>query len=970
MQPRVPAATISNEASFHRGAGARRMRCGSANADLLVVPHPVGIITSRLLKEIRVKFAHVRITRALLVLAVAFGFAAPAGAQPTPPPPIAPQGSIVGTVVDAANGVPLPGVTVQIIGKNLKTTTDASGRFKLDSVPAGRHVLSLSRRDYQPAVSEPIEVGAATIIATLSMQRGTGNLTVIATTSTRASDSLQQSSTFTKTVNTEELERMGITRVADALRTLPGVNNGLTGDTASLSDDINLNIRGIGTLETEAAIDGHPIGYGVKGGYNYNLSPAYGLRDTTVMYGSASDLVGVDAIGGVINFQTLDPTPTFQTAITQGWGTFNQLSTSLRSTGTIGKLGYAVAWGVSYLEGVFRNDTFYQPGAAFDQSVLSGPVHDLGIYTADSAASTRGGLVKLRYNFDDQSNVTYTMYTASRWFDKTGNGDGDYLPYNTALARGQKQLASYDPSGSTSYKCPSGTFPATNALGALNGFGPNGKPDGGLTCQTPQQYAAFNTGWQGAGPAWGAFHLNDNSLTYTNAGTNSIWRATFYNSLYDIPWDRTFQLPFYTYPGSNASWRSTGVNETGFLVGDEFPGPNSDFEIGTSYMNNAYFLTTNSNHGNGVTSTGSFPYAWEQGYFARYVYHAPNSPLAGYANLWQKHASATNSTYIDSRFSVVDRATNHDIVRFSVGNTTTQPSQDMLNTTYVPNNDIIGAGGGAAITCDGLNSVGTAPSSLLQPETGVDQEVSYTHRWYSDSQTQFLFYNTNVFNKLYSTIIPLSESGTSFIPPSVLAQFVQAVGAKCGAAIAPSLLGSTGNFNVGTLRAKGWDFSGRLRASRDLYFDYDWALTSTVLLGANTQLVQANTTLIPFSQLARVPLHTANLAADYTIGHKLDLRYGYYWVSEGNTKSLPAYDYSDLSAAYPVKNGVITATLLNVWNQYAFLAGLIGNGVPLPLNQYATQSKYQPYIGTAATEQFGLPSRSIYFSYQILLNNH
>ena len=507
--------------------------------------------------------------------------------------------------------------------------------------------------------------------------------------------------------------------------------------------------------------------------------------------------------------------------------------------------------------------------------------------------------MKLRYDFDDYNDLTYTYYSGSRWFNKTGNGDGDFLPYNTALARGQKQLSSYNPSDPSSFKCPNGTFPATNALGALNGFGPNGQPDGGLTCQTPQQYAAFNTGWQGAGPSWGAFHLYDNDLTYTNKGPNSIIKASFYTSLYDEPWDRTFQLPFYTYPGSNASWRDTGVNESGLLVSDDFPGPNSDFELGTSYMNNAYFLTTNSNHGSGVTSTGSFPYAWEQGYFARYVYHSPNSPLAGYANLWQKHASATNSTYLDSRFSVVDRATSHDVVRFSVGNTTTQPSQDMLNNAYVPNDDLIGAGGGAPITCEGLNSVGTAPSSLLKPEQGVDEELSYTHRWYGDSTSQFLFYNTNVYDKLYSTVIPLSESGTSFIPPELLAQFVQAVGAKCGVAVAPSLLGVNGNFNVGTMRAQGWDFSGRLRATRNFYVDYDYALTSTVLLGANTQLIQANTALIPFAQLARVPLHTANLAADYTFNHGLDLRYGIYFVSAGNTKSLPAYNTA--TSAPPIR---------------------------------------------------------------------
>jgi outer membrane receptor protein involved in Fe transport len=921
----------------------------------------------RLLKEICVNFAFTRISRVLFALAIMLSFAAPAFAAP---PPTALQGSIVGVVVDAATGVAIPGVAVRIVGTTLQAVTDSAGKFKLYAVPVGRYVLSLTRKDYQPAVSEPIQLGGAMIEATLSMHRGTSNLHVIAVTSTNASDSLEQASTFTKTVNTEELEREGITRVADALRTLPGVNNGITGDTASLSDDVNLSIRGIGTLETEAAIDGHPIGYGVKGGYDYDLSPVFGLQNTTVMYGSASDLVGVDAIGGVVNFETLDPTPLSQTAVTQGYGTFEQLSTSLRSTGTVGNLGYALAYGVDSLDGPFRNAYFYQPGAAFDQSVLSGSVHDLGYYTDDSGATTRAALVKLRYTFDPRSSIEYTMLTSSKWSNKTGNGDGDFLPYPTALARGKQLLASYNPSSSSAYKCPAGTFPATNGLGLLNGFGPNGQPDGGTTCQTPQMYAGFNTGWQGAGPAWQAFHLYDNSLTYVYQADNSVIKATFYNSLYDNPWDRTFQLPFYTYPGSNAAWRDTGVNESGLIVGDDFPTKNSDFELGTSYMNNAYFLTTNGNDNGVLTSTASNPTVWEQGYFARYVYHPPNSPIAGFANLWQKHASATNSTYLDSRFSVVDRATAHDVVRTSVGNTTTQPSQDMLNKSYVPDDDIIGAGGGSAITCDGLNSVGTAPTSVIMPEQGVDEELSYTHRWFGDSQTQLLFYNTNIYNKLYSTIIPLSQSGSGFIPPQLLAEYIQAVGSKCGTAVAPSLLGITGNFNVGTMRAKGWDFSGRQRVTPNLYFDYDWALTSTVLLGANQQLIEDNVTLVPFAQVDRVPLHTGNVAADYTFKNHLDLRYTLYYVSAGNTKSLPAYDYSDVTAGYPLGQGVLTATVLNLFNQWASIAGLIGEGVPLPLNQYATLSKYTPYIGTAATEQFGLPFRTIYFSYQFLLGNH
>jgi outer membrane receptor protein involved in Fe transport len=914
-------------------------------------------------KEIRVNLALLRVLRALVALAIALTSALPVSAAPVQTP----IGSIVGTVVDKASGVPLPGVSVRVVGTDRRTQTDASGHFVLEGLPVGRVVLALSRNDYQPAVSEPINLGAATLITTLSMNRGTTNLNTIAVTSTRASESLQQSSTFTKTVNTEELERQGVTRIADTLRTLPGVNNGITGDTASLADDINFSIRGIGTLETEAAIDGHPIAYGVKGGYNYNLSPVYGFRNATVLYGSASDLVGVDAIGGVINFETLDPTPYEQTAVTQGWGSFDQLSTSLRSTGTIGKLGYAVAYGVGYLNGPFHNASFYQPGAAFDQSVLSGPVHQLGVYTDSGTATMQAGLVKLRYTFDPKNSLQYTMVSSSRWEDKTGNGDGDFLPYNTALARGKQQLASYTPSSSSSIVCPKGTFPASNALGILNGFGPNGQPDGGTTCQTPGQYAAFNTGWQGAGPAWQAFHLYDNSLTYEHQNSNSVFRSTFYNSLYNNPWDRTFQLPFYTYPGSNASWRDTGVNESGFISSQDWYNQNNDIEAGMSYMNNAYFLTQNANNDGSLSMSSSFPTVWETAFFLRDVYHPSGSPFAAFGNIWDKHASATNTTYIDARGSVVDRLTNHDIIRGSVGSTTTQPSQDMLNKSYVPNDDIIGAGGGSAVTCGGLNSIGSVPSSALMPERGVDEEVAYTHRWFGDSTTQLTLYNTNVYDKLYSTIVSTSTTGTSFIPPALLQQFINAVGAKCGNSVAPSLLGLTGNFNVGTLRAKGADLSGRIRATRNLYFDYDWGLTSTVLLGANQQLLEANTALIPFSQLARLPLHSANIAADYTIGNKLDLRYTLYTVSAGNTKNLPAYNYSDVTAAYPIGNGVLTATVENLFNQYASIAGLVGDGLPLPLNQYAKPSAYTPYIGAASTEWFGLPFRSIYFSYQYLI---
>jgi len=902
---------------------------------------------------------HFRAPRALLAVAVALIVAAPARAAN----PTVPVGSIVGTVHDATTGVSLPGVEVHVLGLKVSVRTGADGRFTLPSLPPGEYRLTLRRQGYQPAVSEPIAVGAAVIIATLTMQQGANGLQVIAVTSARSSDSLQQSSTFTKTLNPEELQQEGIVRAGDALRTEPGVNNGIPGDTAAIADDLQLNIRGIGTLETQAAIDGHPIAYGIPYGFNYQLSPVYPYRNISVLYGSGgSDLLGVNAIGGVINFQTLDPTPQETAILTQGYGTFQQLSTGLTSTGTSGRIGYAMALGVTSLDGPFRNAYFYQPGAAFDQSVLSGPIHDLGIYEDDSLETTRAYLAKLQYDFDSASSLTFTSVSENRWVNKTGNGDGDYLPYAPALAFGEQLLSEYSPSEWPSLPaCPKGTFVATNANGQPNGYGPNGKPDGGITCQTPEQYAAFNTGWDGAGPAWQSLKLNDNAADYRYKTSHSVIHVGLFNSFYENLIDRTFFLPNYAppispfYPGNSGFWYNIAVNESGAIVSDDLLGMNNDFEFGASYMNSAYYTYIN----NGLIGA---PVISDNAYFIRDAYHPQDSPISAYANVWAKHSTATNTSYVDSRLSLVDRFTPHDQVRASVGSTTTQPSGDMLDQSFAPEADF-GAGGGPPISCDSLNSIGSAPSTLLKPEDGVDEDLAVVHRWQGDTYAQLTVYNTNVYSKIYSTIEPLSATGTSFIPPDYLEKVTAAVAGKCGASVAPSLLGLTGNFNIGTMRAQGADFSGRLRLSRRLYFNYDWALTSTMLLGANEPLLQNNLTLILGDQLARLPLHTFNGSADYTFGNGLDARYTLYTVSVNNTKSLPAYDYSDLSLNYPLGHDfLLTGTVLNLFNQWATIAGLRYEGIPLSLNNYATPASYAQYVGANATEQFGLPFRTIYFS--------
>jgi hypothetical protein len=866
--------------------------------------------------------------------------------------------SIAGSVLDAATGVGISGALVRLVGADTHTTTDARGRFSLSVLRPGSYRLSVQRDGYQPAVSPLVQT--ASLPLTLTLVRASEGLHVIAVTSTSRAASLQRSSTYTVTLNNEQLLRDGIVRVADALRGLPGVNNGITGDTAALGDDVNLDIRGIGETETIAALDGHPIGYGIKGGYNYQLSPVFPFRNTEVLYGSGgSDILGVDAIGGIVNFQTLDPTPSAQVAATQGYGTFGRLASSMSATGSAGKLGYALAYGVAGLDGPFRNDSFYQPGAAFDASAPVGSsTYDRAIYVDDSSVTSRAALAKFRYDVDPSTSVTFTNVNESYWENKTGNGDGDYLPSATALARGEQQLKAYDAQTSPSVICPSGSFAATT----------NGHPDaysvGGLPagCQTPSIYASLTAGWQGVGPAWQAFNFGYQDLDMQHRAGAGVISLDGFTTLYD---DTQFRenLPYDVVPGDTEKETFDQVKSTGSILSDEFAGRNNDVQAGYSYLNNVYVYRTIRY----ASMTQTFPVTSEDAYFLRDVYHSERSPLTAYFNLWAKHATATNSSYLDERLSIVDHITPRDVVRAAAGATTTQPSSDEIDQPFLPTalaeGTLQGAGGGQTYVCGGLNSIGAAPSSVLKPERGVDEEVAYGHSWSGDSITQLQLYNVNVYDKLYSTIAPISLTGSNGIDPAYIANATTALNGVCG--MGNYQLGVTGTLNVGTLRAQGGDLSGRWRLTRGLFLDYDWALTSTVLMNAPASFLESNLTEIVGSQIPRVPLHAFSGSIDDTFGNGFNVRYTLHAVSAGNTKSLPAYDYSDLRVSHPVGTaGTLTVTVSNLFNQWANIAGLIGEGQPLPLNSYAKTSDYASYVGSAATEAYGLPYRQIYFSFQ------
>jgi hypothetical protein len=878
--------------------------------------------------------------------------------------------TISGVVDDATTGLGVANAVVRILQSDgveiAHTTTDANGKFVASAVPVGTYQIRVVRAGYLTTDASLVDPSRPVTIAIQTAPTATSDTKTIATTSVSATSSLQKSSTIYRTLSPTQLIENGVNRFGDALRQLPGIDNSISGDTAALGDDIVLDIRGlglggadVGQIETTPTLDGHPIGFGASGGFNYQLSPTFGLKGITVYYGSAgTGITGYDAIGGIIDSETIDPTPENRLSFTQGVGTFGKDASNLVATGTYGRLGYAVSLGVAGLDGPYKDLYLYQPSVAYDPSATNPAVHNLGVFKVDSTAISRDAVFKLRYAFSNATSLTLTNVDSSYYEDKTGNGDLDYQTPHIALLTGEGLLAkkkSTDP-------CPAGEFTAIEASGQPYGTGPNGMPDGGSACQTPQSYASLNAGFQGAGPRYQTFDFNDAAAHFRTATANNVFTLDGFGNRYFDSQYRENELPFST---SNAN-KFTNASGAGIVARNDFVGRNNDLGIGYSTTNYAY-LFDNQSIAKGYQLIGA-PTLHENDFFVREAYRPSASPLTVYLSSDFKHASVTDTSYVDPRASIVYAAGRNDVVRVAAGATTGQPPGNALTTqfNYSPL-ALNGAGGGGGINCSSINSIGSAPATALKPERGVDEEFAYGHRFGGDSIAELEVYNTDVYGKIYNSIAPLSSTGTGFLSPTDLASAEATIEAKCGNVDPLAVLGVSGDVNLGQLRAQGFTISGRQRISPGTFVDYDYGTTSTVVRSASPQFYENNLTIIQDAQLPRLPLQKFNIAADGTLTPRIDLRYTLHYVGDNNTKRIGAYNYSDLRlSASGVGPGTFSASIFNLFNQDAFIAGFLNEGEPLALNQYATKADYAPYTGSGETEKFGLPYRQIYFTYTLL----
>ena len=232
------------------------------------------------------------------------------------------DGRIVGQVLDAATGQPLPGANLQITGSVLGAMTDNRGHFTIFAVPEGKHTLRATYIGYEPAVLDFILAAGENREVVLRLKPTVIPMHQVVVTGSRQPETLASAAASISVMDRMAMRRRNLLGAAEALQLVSGVT--MIGE--------YINIRGgsgynrLGGSRMLVLLDEVPILTSDLGEANWNILPVTEIERMEVLKGAASSLYGSGALSGVVNMITRQPSRELSLSVRQASGLYDRPS--------------------------------------------------------------------------------------------------------------------------------------------------------------------------------------------------------------------------------------------------------------------------------------------------------------------------------------------------------------------------------------------------------------------------------------------------------------------------------------------------------------------------------------------------------------------------------------------------------------------------------------------------------------------
>lgn len=140
-------------------------------------------------------------------------------------------------------------------------------------------------------------------------------------------------------IDRQTLERAGQSSIRDILAQQPGVQIVSNG---SYRSSTGVFLRGASGSQSIVLIDGVRVGSATLGTASFENFPLARIERIEILRGAASALYGPDAVGGVIQIFTREPTDALELSANLGFGTDGQQQSGASLRGSAGAIGYSL----------------------------------------------------------------------------------------------------------------------------------------------------------------------------------------------------------------------------------------------------------------------------------------------------------------------------------------------------------------------------------------------------------------------------------------------------------------------------------------------------------------------------------------------------------------------------------------------------------------------------------------------------
>ena len=328
------------------------------------------------------------------------------------------SGQIVLTVTDATTAKALPLARVLLDGPIMTSeVTTATGQVIFRDVPDGVYTARIGKSGYQTDTTASFEVtDGKTVSVDVHLAAVAAGVTSLGTVTVKssaniASESVTQDSPIRKLSPT----------LNDALGKLAGVSVGTDSTDDNAAETISL--EGHDPSQTQLALDGIPLSSpGVAGDLR-------GVSSDLFSGASVSFNPVAGALGGSVNYRTLEPTRSWLFGVSQMFGNLSAASTIVSMQGSAGDLGLAYVH--SFRGSVnLLDEQKYLDASGFD-------------YIHQGAVQTGGDLIKLRTLVGGTNSISATYLSSNGYRDALcnvfngvvpcGYGPGNYNDNHFAL---------------------------------------------------------------------------------------------------------------------------------------------------------------------------------------------------------------------------------------------------------------------------------------------------------------------------------------------------------------------------------------------------------------------------------------------------------------------------------------------------------------------------------------------------------